>query len=63
MAKKRRPKQGNAEVAFRRLRGFRGWSRGPASRGKIYTPEEIEAFAADNGFAVSASRREGESRV
>ena len=54
MAKKRRQKQSKEEAAFKRLRCFRGWSRGPASRGKIYTLEEIEAFAKEHGFAASA---------
>ena len=57
MGKKRRQRQSNAEAAFRRLRGFRGWSRGTASRGKIYTLDEIEAFAKEHGFEFMRRRK------
>ncbi len=57
MAKKRRPKQSKEEEAFKRLRCFRGWSRGPASRGKIYTLDEIEAFAKEHGFEFWRRRK------
>lgn len=39
-----------------KLRGFRGWSRGPASTGTTFTQEQIEAYAKKHGLPVSERR-------
>ncbi len=41
-----------------KLRGFRGWSRGAASKGTKLTQEQLEALAKKHSFEVSKHRKD-----